>query len=264
MIPNALELLETWRARRAAAGHMLIALDFDGTIAPIVRRPEEAAMLEPARAAIEQLRLRHDTDVAFVSGRSLEDLRERCDIAEVYYAGNHGLQIEGPGVHETRPDALELMPRIERVHRELDRQLAEFAGVYLEDKTLTLSVHSRMIEDESERARVHEIVKRIFEQYGAGLKLTYGKRVVEVRPDTDWHKGDATLFLIERVRAARGARLFPMFIGDDLTDEDAFASLRGSGAGVFVGHEPPPDTSALAWLRSPEEVVTLLQKLAAA
>lgn len=243
---------------------MLIALDFDGTIAPIVRRPQEAALLAPARSAIEQLLARHDTDVAIVSGRALEDLRERCAIDGVYYAGNHGLQIDGPGVHETRPDALRLIPRIERVRAQLERALAGVAGVYLEDKTLTLSVHSRMIDDEAERARVHETVKQIFERDREGLKLTYGKRIVEVRPDTDWHKGDATLFLIERVTAARNSQLYPMFLGDDLTDEDAFASLRGSGAGVFVGEHPPEQTSAIAWLRSPDEVVILLQKLAGA
>jgi trehalose 6-phosphate phosphatase len=263
MVPNALDLTETWLARRAAAGHLLVALDFDGTIAPIVRQPQHAYMLAPARAAIERLLQRHDTDIAIVSGRALEDLRERCALTGVYYAGNHGLQIDGPGVHETRPDALRLMPQVQRVRRELDQALAHVPGVYLEDKQLTLSVHSRMIDDERERAHVHEIVKRIFNAHGRDLKLTYGKRVVEVRPDTDWHKGHATLFLIDRVRAARNSPLFPMFIGDDVTDEDAFASLKGTGAGVLVGHEPAPGSAAAAWLRSPEEVVELLQKLQA-
>ena len=263
MIPNALDLTETWRAKRAEAGHMLIALDFDGTIAPIVRQPQDAAMLPPAREAIERLLQRHDTDIAIVSGRALEDLRERCAIDEVYYAGNHGLQIDGPGVHETRPDALRLVPQVERAHRELERALADVPGVYIEHKGLTLSVHSRAIDDEHARAGVQETVKRIFDQYGEGLKLTYGKRVVEVRPDTEWHKGDATVFLVERVSAARKSPLFPIFLGDDLTDEDAFVSLRGIGAGIFVGHEPATTTAAVAWLPGPEDVVVLLQNLAA-
>ncbi|MGQ0560288.1 MAG: trehalose-phosphatase [Gemmatimonadota bacterium] len=262
MIPRAHDLVGTWREQRSRLGHLLIALDFDGTIAPIVSRPQEASMLAQARVVIERLLKRADTDVALVSGRSLHDLRARSRIAGAYYSGNHGLQIDGPGVHETRQDALALLPRVQAIGRELAHQLAGIEGVYLEDKELTLSVHSRMIEAEAERARVHDIVEQTYRARREGLKLTYGKRVIEVRPDVEWHKGEATLFLIGCIERARRSRVFPIFIGDDVTDEDAFRALAGRGAGVLVAPAPPPDTAARAWVRSPEEVVTLLEGLA--
>jgi trehalose 6-phosphate phosphatase len=135
--------------------------------------------------------------------------------------------------------------------------------VLLEDKDLTLSIHSRMIEDESERQRVHEIVKDALRADGRDLKLTYGKRVIEVRPDMEWHKGEATMYLIDAVEKARGSAVYPIFIGDDITDEDAFAALQGRGAGVLVAGALPKRTAATAWVRSPHEVAMLLEALAA-
>jgi trehalose 6-phosphate phosphatase len=262
MIPGAFDQLELWRGERGRLGHLLVALDFDGTLAPIVSRPENAQMLESARGGIERLLKRGDTDVAFISGRSLADLRDRCAFEGVYYSGNHGLEMDGPGVRETREQALELRPRVRAIAGVLERKLDGINGVVLEDKDLTLSVHSRMIEDEEERERVHEIVKDTLRAGGNGLKLTYGKRVIEVRPDVEWHKGEATLYLIEAVEKARSSAVFPIFIGDDITDEDAFAALQGRGAGVLVAGGLPERTAATAWVRSPHEVALLLEALA--
>lgn len=262
MIPSAFEQIAAWREQRERRGHLLLALDFDGTISPIVERPQDAAMLPAARSVIERLVKRADTDVAIVSGRSLEDLRERCAITGVYYSGNHGLQIEGPGVHQTRPDAVALLPAVRRIARELDDELAGMRGVFFEDKELTLSVHTRMIDDEREREQVHRIVEEAVATNPHGLRLTYGKRVIEIRPEVDWHKGQATLFLIDCVEKARASQVYPMFIGDDVTDEDAFAAIRERGAGVLVADAPTAPTAARAWVRTPEDVVLLLRALA--
>ena len=219
-------------------------------------------MLPGARAAIEQLLKRADTDIAFVSGRSLSDLRERIGIAGVYYSGNHGLQIEGPGVHETLQAAVELVPRVQQMFADLENRLARIEGLYLENKELSLSVHSRMINDEPTRARVHEIVQAAHAAAPAGLRLTHGKRIIEVRPDVDWHKGNATLFLIECVEKARASKVFPVFAGDDLTDEDAFRALRGRGSGIVVAAAPPAHSAATAWVATPEQLVDVLEALA--
>ena len=262
MIPSAFDQLDSWRRERRRLGHLLLALDFDGTLAPIVSRPENAQMLEDARGGIERLLKRGDTDVAFISGRSLADLRDRCAFEDVYYSGNHGLEMDGPGVRETREQAVELRPRVRAIAKVLKQKLDGINGVLLEDKHLTLSVHSRMIDDERERERVLEIVKDAVRAEGDGLKLTYGKRVIEVRPDVQWHKGEATLYLIEAVEKARGSAVYPIFIGDDVTDEDAFAALQGRGAGVLVASDLPDRTAANAWVRSPHEVALLLEALA--
>ncbi|MGQ0814765.1 MAG: trehalose-phosphatase [Gemmatimonadota bacterium] len=262
MIPSAFEQIAAWREERARHGHELIALAFDCTIAPIVQRPQEAYMLAGARAAIERLLKRPDTDIALISGRSLDDLRARAALDGVYYSGNHGLQIDGPGVHETRADAKQLIPRVEDVAKQLHERLAGIAGVYIEDKTLSLSVHSRMVEDDAVRERIHAIVESTVNGGPPGLRLTYGKRIVEVRPNVEWHKGKATLFLIDSIEQARRCALFPVFVGDDVTDEDAFAALGDRGVGVVVADHPPAHTAARAWVRSPEEVVSLLEAFA--
>lgn len=262
MIPTAFDQIDAWRRERDRLGHLLVALDFDGTLAPIVSRPEQARMLDEARSAIVQLLKREDTDVAFISGRSLADLRERCAFDGVYYSGNHGFQMVGPGVQETRQQALTLAPRIRTIAAVLEKNLENISGVFFEDKELTLSVHTRMIEDEGERDRVHEIVKDAVQADPAGLKLTYGKRVIEVRPDVEWHKGEATLFLVDAVEKARRSPVFPLFIGDDVTDEDAFRALQGRGAGIVVAAELPRETAANAWVRSPAEVAEILEALA--
>ncbi|MGH7465568.1 MAG: trehalose-phosphatase, partial [Longimicrobiales bacterium] len=105
MAANAMDRVDVLRAARGAAGSLLIGLDFDGTLAPIVPHPQEAALLPASRAALDALALRTDTHIALVSGRSLADLRRRVVLERVYYAGNHGLEIEGPDVHRVQADA---------------------------------------------------------------------------------------------------------------------------------------------------------------
>src|SRR5690606_23488960 len=98
MIPHATELLASWRDARRRVGRMLVAVDFDGTLTPIVAHPAGAMLPPRAREVLERLGARPDPDVAVVSGRALEDVRERSALDGIYYAGNHGMEIEGPGI----------------------------------------------------------------------------------------------------------------------------------------------------------------------
>ncbi len=239
---------------------MLIALDFDGTIAPIVPHPDDAQMLPEARPILDQLAERSDTEIALVSGRSLHDLRSRIGIDDVYYAGNHGLEIHGPDLDDTVAGALELLPRVQECFVALTHAVGDIDGIFIENKQLSLSVHYRMIDDPAMQERVEAEVERIFRGRPEGLRLTTGKRVREIRPDIDWHKGKALLYIIEEIEAVRGAPMLPMFVGDDKTDEDGFAVLARRGAGVLVG---PPDTNtaATSYVRTPHEAVELLERL---
>jgi trehalose 6-phosphate phosphatase len=260
MLQHAFDLIPKWRSDRVSYGHMLIALDFDGTLAPIVPHPDEAELLPAARPVLNALCEREDTEIALISGRSLEDLVERIGIDDVYYAGNHGLELHGPDLDDTIQAALELQPRVQKIWQALQHEVGDIEGIYLENKQLSLSVHYRKVDDPRAQQRIVADVQRVFEAQRDGLRLTTGKRVLEVRPDIDWHKGKALLFIIEDIEKARGARMLPMFIGDDKTDEDAFAALPPAGAAVLVG---PPDakTAANSYVRSPDEVVQLLEQL---
>lgn len=262
VVSNAFDRANIWRQQRKSTGHLLLALDFDGTIAPIAPRVQEAYIVAGARVALERLLNRPDTDVAIISGRGLADLRERCDVAGVYYAGNHGLQIEGPNVHETRAEALALLPNVRAIARRLQSVLQGIDGVYLEDKELSLSVHYRLVEAESEQNRIRSLVEATYAEASKGLRLTYGKRVVEVRPDVGWNKGNATLFVLDVIEKARGSAAFPIFIGDDVTDEDAFVALRGRGEGVIVAPDETVATAATSSVASVQEVVKLIEALA--
>ena len=257
---HAFELVQTWRTNRSQSGHLLIALDFDGTIAPIVPHPDDAQLIPRARPILEALAQRADTEIALISGRSLRDLRERIGIRDVYYAGNHGLEIEGPELQDTIPAALELQPRVQNALRAIEQEVGAINGVFIENKQLSLSVHYRQIDDPSEQMRVTEGVQRVYESQPDGLRLTTGKRVVEIRPDIDWHKGKALLFILDDIEKTRGAKMFPLFVGDDTTDEDGFIAIRDRGAGVLVGTENR-QTAATSYVKSPDEAVDLLERL---
>lgn len=260
ILPHATTLLPRWVAHRQRAGCLLVALDFDGTLAPIVPEPEAATILPEARAALEQLRRRPDTRVAVVSGRALADVRGRVGVPGLVYAGNHGLEIGGDGLHWRHPAAAAQRERLEACGRALTAALAPLGGVWVEDKGLTLSVHYRRATDPEAGAKAWEAAQRACD---GGLRLTPGKEVINVVPAVDWDKGDAVRAILDRLDPGGGRGVWAIFIGDDRTDEDAFRALEGRGDGVLVADRPAPDTAAHSYLPSIQEVPALLRALAA-
>ncbi len=267
-LPHATDRIPAILALRREAGRMLVALDFDGTLSPIVERPEDAALLDRVAEPLRRLARRSDTVVAIVSGRGLADVRSRIGLDALYYAGNHGFEIEGPGVDRVHPAAEEARPGLEACIAGVEEALVDEPGVQVEDKRWTLSIHYRRAERPDAEARVREAVDAHCRR--PGLRVTAGKKVFEVRPDVDWHKGRATAFLLDVVAAAGDtaaddtdrAPLPAIFIGDDRTDEDAFEVVRDLGGGIVVGDPPPRDTRAVAWVRTPDEVAGLIEALA--
>lgn len=257
-IPHAAERLPELLELRRRAGRMLVALDFDGTLSPIVPVPSEAALLEGVEAPLRRLAARPDTTVAIVSGRGLADVRARVRLEGVYYAGNHGFEIEGPDVDRVHEAARAARPALEEAASALREALAEEPGVEVEDKGWTLTVHYRRATREGADDRVREAVERHGRR--PSLRVTEGKKVFEIRPDVEWDKGAATRFLLDTLRG--DGELPAIFIGDDRTDEDAFAVVTGLGGGIVVGRPPPPDTRALAWAADPDEVADLIRALA--
>jgi trehalose 6-phosphate phosphatase len=257
---HALERVPVWRDAWRRSGRLVLLLDFDGTLAPIVERPEQAAIPPGTRAALERLRARPGVEVAVVSGRGMADARERAALGPIAYAGNHGMEIHGAGIERVHPEAAAARPLLERAATRINDGLAEIPGAFLEDKGLTLSIHYRQAPDRADRVR-----SVVDEAAGgeAGLKVTAGKMVLEVRPRVEWDKGKAVLFLLDQMQPPTGAPV--LYLGDDTTDEDAFRALAGwreEGEGVLVADPPAPGTAARTWLRSPDEVGTLFDALA--
>ncbi len=260
-MPHALERVEAWREGWRRSGRLVLLLDFDGTLAPIVDRPELAAIPGRTRAALDRLLAAPGVQAAVVSGRGMADARERAGIPGIAYAGNHGMEIEGPGLRRVHPEALGARPELEAVASAMVPALAEVPGAFLEDKGLTLSVHYRLAPSH-EGERVRETVRAAVAGR-PGLRLTEGKMVLEVRPRVEWDKGRAVLFLLDHLRPPESAPV--LYLGDDATDEDAFRALAGrvgAGEGILVAESPPRDTAARAYVRTPEEVGALFKALA--
>lgn len=260
-LPHALERVPHWIDGWRRTGRFVLLLDFDGTLAPIVARPELAAMPEATRAALDRLMARDGVEVAVVSGRGLADVRERAAIAGIAYAGNHGMEIHGAGVDRIHPEAAAARPVLARAGDLLRGALADIPGAWVEDKELTLSVHFR----QTPRERLDELFAavRFIVDPLEGVHLTEGKQVLEVRPNVDWNKGKAVLFLLDQMRPPADAPV--LFFGDDRTDEDAFRALAersASAEGVLVAEEPPSVTAATSYVREPAEVGDVFAALA--
>jgi trehalose-phosphatase len=229
-----------------------------------VERPELANLTEDVRRLLWNLaRQRHFT-LGIISGRALADLKDKVGISGIIYAGNHGLEIEGPGISFVNPVAEELRPILHTVHHLLSQALGTFKGVLVENKGLSISIHYRL----AEKHRAEEIEKVVKQVVGgaeaAGQAIiTSGKKVYEVRPAVTWDKGKAIELLMKMYgKSGRKSRLFPMYFGDDLTDEDGFRVIEGYGMGlsVFIGEQNQQST-ARYFLNSPAEVTIFMSML---
>jgi len=239
------------------AGRRLAAfLDYDGTLTPIVARPELALLPAESRRALT--RLASVATVAIVSGRALEDVRSLVGLDGLYYAGNHGLEIRGPGdTTLSYEGGDEFLPALKEAASRLAATVPAVAGSWVEDKTRSLSVHYRQVADEDVSA-LESAVDAALRDFPI-LRKHHGKRVFEVRPRIDWDKGRAVLWLLE-VLGLSGPETLPLFFGDDVTDEDAFRALAGRGLGVRVADDAQP-TWADYTLRDTSEVPRLLEML---
>jgi trehalose-phosphatase len=195
--------------------------------------------------------------VGIISGRALVDLKDKVNLSGIVYGGNHGFEIEGPGLSFISPIADEITPFFRIIRRILSLTLGSIKGVLVEDKGLTLSVHYRQVEADKVGV-VEKIVQRAIDVPAARgmFKITPGKKVFEVKPVASWDKGKAIRLLMKRYgKGGRYSGLLPIYLGDDLTDEDGFRVIEkyGRGISVFVG-EHYHSSSADYYLHSPQEV----------
>jgi trehalose 6-phosphate synthase/phosphatase len=248
--------LAPWLAQRPAVA---LFLDYDGTLTPIVNRPEDARLSEATRKTLAEAARTPNLDVVVVSGRALEDVRTMVGVNGLTYVGNHGFEIEGPGLAYRHEGAEAFRARLDRAADELGTIGVE--GGWVERKGLTLSYHLRQVAV-GERDRAQRLAEAVLRR--RRLRVTSGALVVEGRPTVDWHKGRAVLHvLVHRHGADWPARIRALYIGDDVTDEDAFGSLRGIGRSIRVSPLPPAiPTAADFRLPDPEAVVHLLRWLA--
>ncbi|MCS6925800.1 MAG: trehalose-phosphatase [Candidatus Binatia bacterium] len=254
-LPSALERMEEI-VQRAAEKQLVLFLDYDGTLTPIVERPELALLSPETRTLLSELARRWT--VVIMSGRDLHDLRQRVGLPGLFYAGSHGFDILGPDGHHHQ-QGREFIPTLDRIERYLRKRLATIQGALIERKAFSLAVHYRLAQD-SDVPLIAHIVDDVLEREPALRKLC-GKKVYELQPDVDWNKGKAVLWLLEALHLT-GADVLPLYLGDDMTDWDAFAVLHGRGIAILV-HETPQPCAAHYALKDPAEVHSFLAGLLA-
>ncbi len=256
-LPSALDQVQTL-ARRAAEKPLGVFLDYDGTLTPIVSRPELAILSPAMREVLRELATR--CTVAIVSGRDLADVRRLVDVPELFYSGSHGFDIATPdGGRREHPRGADYLPALDATQALLEERLAPVSGAIVERKRFSLAAHYRLV-GESEVQRVREAVDDALAEHPA-LRLAHGKMVFELRPKIEWHKGKAVRWLVEVIQDAGRSTLTPLYIGDDVTDEDALGEIRADGIGIFVG-DGDWETAAHYRLADPDEVQRLLARLA--
>ncbi|KAL5231825.1 hypothetical protein ABZP36_030601 [Zizania latifolia] len=259
---------------------LVLFLDYDGTLSPIVDNPENAIMSNEMRNAVRHVASLFPT--AIISGRSRDKVFDFVKLSELYYAGSHGMDIMGPirmselsGQHvecirstdskgkevNLFQPASEFLPMISEVFNKLGETIKNIDGAKMEDNKFCVSVHYRNVAPH-DYAEVHQRVTAVLRNYPC-LRLTHGRKVLEVRPVIDWNKGKAVEFLLESLRLSEKEDVLPIYVGDDKTDEDAFKVLKANnlGFGILVS-SVPKDTDAFYSLRDPTEVMEFLKKLA--
>ena len=258
--------LKAWPSLCKSLGeykYIALFLDYDGTLTPIASRPELAVLSRKTRGLIESLKASKRFAICIISGRSLTDLEARGGVEGITYVGNHGLELEGPGMSFISAKARESRLLLKRIYKELDTSLKPVTGAIVEDKGLSLTLHYRLVK-KRDVPIAEDIFDAVVRPYLSRreIKINGGKRVLEVRPPVALDKGKATLWVLRRYKARlKTDSVVPVYRGDDWTDESAFKALRDKGVPIFVGGANP-DTTAQLFLKTPKEVGKLLERLA--
>jgi trehalose 6-phosphate phosphatase len=241
-------------AALAATPRLLVALDFDGTVSPLVDKPSESRVIPKARAALDELEKMPGTWVAFVSGRPLTGLARVTEADDsALLIASHGVEVRLTGGSVDVGLSDEERSRLDALAAAMQRIVDSTPGSHLEHKPVGLGLHTRGLPPD--RARAADDAARAAAEGLGGFLERAGKDILEfaVRDAT---KGDGVERLREHVQATA-----VLYAGDDVTDEDGFAVMHGGDVGVKVG---PGETKAEFRVADPDEVAALLGMLAAA
>jgi trehalose-phosphatase len=252
-VKHLFEDWETIQSRIQQAQNLFLFLDYDGTLTPIVSRPELALCPSEIKRLLEELRDLPKVNLAVISGRSLKDLRKKVGVSGIIYVGNHGLEFENlRGRHQKNLSSARLR-EFKRITKNLKNSLKEIPGILFEEKGPILSVHYRNV-PEKFSAGIPQVLKEELQPCRDRWKLACGKMVFEIQPNVDFHKGEAVK---EILKPFPSLGLLSIYLGDDQTDEDAFRVLKGLGISVFIGGRKVP-SEADFFLQNPGEVQEFL------
>ena len=222
------------RKKVQQADKIFLFLDYDGTLVPIKPRPELAVFPPSTKKLIKKLWGCPKIYLAIVTGRTLKEIKKLIDINGIAYVGNHGFEIEYEKKCWIHPVSAQISPTIRKIIYNIKDYTKEIYGVLIEDKGLIVSIHYRLATDKSAR-EIKKIVYKVISPYHEMFCVGSGKKVYEIRPCVDWHKGKAILKVSRLLGITENS--LKIYIGDDLTDEDAFEVLGEKDISVVVGHK---------------------------
>ncbi len=231
-------------------------LDYDGTLTPIVSRPELALLSDERRSVLERIAACCPT--AIISGRGRDDVERLVSLPGLAYAGSHGFDIVGPNGRAIDYEISDwIQPVMAKVASELEHAVGGIDGCIVEAKGFSVAVHYRMV-NEADVPRIEHAVDGLIIRDDR-LKKAIGKKVFEIRPNLHWDKGEALLVLL-RALELDSENIVPIYIGDDVTDEDAFRVLQDRGIGILVSEAPRPSLAS-HWVQAPWEVFAFLNRI---
>lgn len=233
----------------------MLCLDYDGTLTPIVENPEDAVITDEMRQQVKELAKK--IPIAIVSGRDLAFVKKHVQLDEVYYAGSHGFEIRGPeDFHHEKDEAREALPLIDEMEKKLEKAFSDIEGVGLERKKYGIAIHYRKVDGEKV-PEVKRIIDDVLDETDRLIKGK-GKMVIELKPNVEWDKGRAVAYISKHL-TEDGPEGAAIYIGDDITDEDAFHEIH-NGVGILVGSHDE-DSAADYRLENVDEVKDFLQRL---
>lgn len=248
----ALECLDEIR-KDIASKPFAFFLDYDGTLTPIVKHPSEAILPSEMRETLKSLA--QHFSVTVISGRDRTDVENLVGIKGINYVGSHGFDTKlADGTLNSLDEAKGVQIDIERASKELHDHLQAIDGVLIEKKSFSVAVHYRNV-NAKDLPQLNKITDDISGKYKNLIK-TGGKKVIDFRPNLDWHKGKALLWICDKLKQG-SKEPYPIYLGDDLTDEDAFEVIRGRGIGILVG-KPTFPSCARYFLIDQDEVKMFL------
>ncbi len=224
-------------------------LDYDGTLTPIVKKPELAKLSLQIKKLLRKISGKYT--VAIISGRPLNEIKKLVGLKNIIYSGNHGFEIEIKGKKIIQNVSRGTKNEIRRIKDKLVKEIKKIDGAFLEDKGLTLSIHWRLV-DKKNLLNLFATIRDVIRD-NSRVSLTKGKKVWEIRPNINWDKGRA----VKKILSLRPTRysLLPVYIGDDTTDEDVFKVLK-NGITIRIGKSK--SSNARYYLKNQSEIKKFL------
>lgn len=242
------------------ANKILLCLDFDGTLVSFKNDPNDVKIPPHIQSLIEQFRSKKKYDVVIITGRTLKDIKDKISIGGINIAAVHGLHIEFSDGNQVVVDqAKSITSELNKIKKETDEVFANEKGVHVEDKKYTIAFHYRMASKENATSFKEQFIQ-IAKKYDTedSIQILKGDKVIEVRP-LGWNKGSAVHYLLQNI--PHESSFYPLYIGDDTTDEDAFQYIDDMGLTIFVKNDSRLETHASYYVNDPEEVVSFLRYL---